>query len=482
MKERNQLAFLKNFLTEIMSPFDSACCITGDSELLDLHYETLADIGTLATAAQTVIKYFPLKLGDAVLMNDPYSGGTTLSYMTIITPLIKGDGQYPDLYLALRTGFRPRLLISKALDEEGLRIPPTPLIQNRIINRAIMDAMTAHPLCPEGLNERIEQLLNGFWPQLDLFQKLNSEKQLLSRPLIKNYLKESRDSLSLSLSELPHAETKVEKKLSSGELIRLKLELTSEKIRFDFTGTSTSKRLCLTDSATFGACFGALIAFLQKPLPINSGTFSMIEVASPLGCLLNSKFPSPTFKGMTEGANFVASLILEGLSEIFPHKSVSGSSQVPTQIGFEFTNGKRFFDSLSGGIGATSNQDGSDSIALWVRNRLQNSVQEIEVRFPLRIQHVGIRKNSGGIGQRKGGNGLSKQYELLEPAHFYWMLEGSKGGAPGLKGASNGSPPEIKILRGENQIQIDKDEGDLFLEAGTVITVHSGGGGGYGKA
>jgi N-methylhydantoinase B len=481
VKERNQVAFLKSFLTEIMSPLDSACCITGDGELLDLHYETLADIGTLATAAQTVIKYFPLKLGDAILMNDPYSGGTTLSYMTIITPLVKGDGQFPDLYLALRTGFRPRLLISKALDEEGLRIPPTPLVQNRIINRAVMDAMAAHPLCPEGLFERIDQLLNGFWPQLDLFQKLNSQNKFLSRQLIKNYLKESRDSLSMSLSELPHAETKVEKRLSSGELIRLRLELTAEKIKFDFTGTSASKRLCLTDSATFGTCFGALIAFLQKPLPINSGTFSMIEVVSPLGCLLNSKFPSPTFKGMTEGANFVASLIAEALSEIFPHKSVSGSSQVPTQIGFEFSNGKRFFDSLPGGIGATAHQDGSDSIALWVRNRLQNSVQEIEVRFPMRIQNIGIRKESGGLGTRKGGNGLTKQYELLDSAHFYWMMEGTKTGAPGLKGGTNGSPPEIKVHLGEKQITIDKEEGDLFLESGTIVTVQSGGGGGFGK-
>lgn len=481
MLDRNQSALLKNFLLEVMSSFDSACCITGDGELLDLHYENLGDIGTLSVAAQTVIKYFPLKSGDAVLMNDPYSGGTTLSYMTIVTPLIKSDSQAPDLYLALRTGFRPHISISKTLDEEGLRIPPTPLVQNREINRAIMDAMTAHPLCPEGLYERIDKLLSQLWPKIDLIQKFLTEKKSFNKSLVKNYLKDSRDWLSKHLSDLPHAETKVDRKLNSGEIIRLHLELSPEKVRFDFAGTSASKRLCLTDSATFGACFGALAAFLQLPIPINSGTFSIIEVSSPLGCLLNSKFPSPTFKGMTEGTTLVASLVLEALSEIFPTKNVSGSAQTPTQIGFEFSGGKRFFDNLAGGIGATATTDGSDAIHFWTRNRLQNSIQEIEVRFPLRIHKVSLRLNSGGHGQHTGGNGLTKEYELLESARFYWMMEGRKQAPVGQKGAMNGAPPEIIITKGDVVTPIETDEGDLFLEAGTLISVSSAGGGGHGK-
>jgi N-methylhydantoinase B/oxoprolinase/acetone carboxylase alpha subunit len=78
MKGNIRTDLFKLFLAQTLAPFESAACITNEGEVLDVKYETLADIGTLGTAATTITKYFPLKMGDVVILNDPYSGGTTL--------------------------------------------------------------------------------------------------------------------------------------------------------------------------------------------------------------------------------------------------------------------------------------------------------------------------------------------------------------------------------------------------------------------
>jgi N-methylhydantoinase B len=480
IKMRNDL--FKIFTRQTLAPFDSAACLTGEGEILDLKYETLADIGTLGTAATTVTRYFPLRLGDVVILNDPYSGGTTLSMITLVTPLLLNHAQIPNLYLAVRTGFRHHLMNSKTLDEEGLRIPPTPIAQNRQLNEMILQAMTSHPLCPPDLGERIKSTLDLVWKRVDCFQSLlQKDSQFCSRNAIKDFLRSSREQVSNLLQELPTGESKVELRLESGELIRLRIELSGGSILFDFAGTSVSKRLCLTDSATFGVCFGAVSAFIQKPIPLNSGSFSLLHVTTPLGSLLNSKYPSPTFRGMSEGTGQVASLVLQALGSIVPHKKFGSSAQIPTQLSLQFEN-QFFFDSIPGGVGASASSEGADAIHFWQRNELRNSIQEIETRFPLRIERIIIRKNSGGQGQYRGGNGLIKEYLVQDTAKLRWILLNRKNPPTGFKGGKDGEAPEIAVqTAGASGFKaLDQDEGEVTLQKGDRVQVSSAGGGGYG--
>ena len=131
---------LRSFFKEALRPFDSAACLTGNGDLIALKYETLADIGTLSASAVSVLRYLPLKMGELAILNDPYSGGTVLSHVTLVTPLsdASSSAMGAGLFLAFRIGFRPRLVMTNSLEEEGLRIPPTPLAHNRKINLMII--------------------------------------------------------------------------------------------------------------------------------------------------------------------------------------------------------------------------------------------------------------------------------------------------------------------------------------------------------
>ena len=143
--------FIARTLGQFVKSFDSAAILDREGNIFALHYETLADLGTLGTAASTVLKYFPMSKKDVVIVNDPYSGGTVLSTLSLVTALNE------NLFLIARKGFRPRLILAQKLDEEGLRIPPTPLVQNGQINVPILEAMSEHPQAPEFFKERTEE-------------------------------------------------------------------------------------------------------------------------------------------------------------------------------------------------------------------------------------------------------------------------------------------------------------------------------------
>ncbi len=469
----NPLSTLHRLCKELVNDFDAASLVTDEGETLHIKYETLGDIGTLSSAAQTVLKYYPLKIDEFVLLNDPYSGGTLLSSITLVTPLYEHPVTYSRIFLVARSGFRPRISLAHSLEEEGLRIPPTPIAQHNILNETIMEAILQHPQCPENFETKVRGLLQKMLEKKSNLDRISgSVQKLFSKSVLNRWFMASKDTFQNVLAELPSGDIKVENKLETGEILRLKLEVSPDKLSFDFSNTSTSKKVCLTDAATFGACVGAVCAFLREPFFMNSGSISLFGVETPLGSMLNAKYPLPTFRGMTEGVVRVAGLVLRALSELSPKRAMSFSSQNPVQLQFQFGPQKHFYESLPGGISANIQKTGAEALHFWTRNQLRSSVQEIEVRFPLRILHVGARKNSGGAGQFRGGDGLIKKYQILEDAEFHWIAELRRE-----SGANCGQPTEIKIQKLKGDLQTIKNtEGHLKLSAGDEVHVHTAGG------
>ena len=65
----------------------------------------------------------------------------------------------------------------------------------------------------------------------------------------------------------------------------------------------------------------------------------------------------------------------------------------------------------------------------------------LEARFPVRLEEFSIRKNSGGKGKYKGGNGVTRKLRFLEPMTVTTLCShrkvppfGVNGGEPGQCG------------------------------------------------
>lgn len=477
----SQIQKLSFLINESLSDFESAVLMNSENQILGLKYESLADLGTFAPLVQTARQYFSPKDGDIILTNDPYSGGNSLSVMNFITAIELADQTF---YFAARCRFKPGMRAAKKLDEEGLRIPPTPLVSNRQINEAILSAISAHPLAPEHFEFRVRDMIQRLQTRCEII-KLWGQKQngCFSKSVQKNYLAETKNQIQSILSEMASGEARVELNFESGEIVRLRTEIKAGEIHFDFSGSTQSKRMFTTNHTTHGTCVGAVLSFLGKNFVVNEGLFSVIGVVTPQDCLLNAKYPAPVFEGLAEVCSLVASGIVQSLAEITGGKSMGLNGSIPTILSFEFSDKRVLFDAIAGGSGATKEKSGLDGFYHWTTLNRHASIEQIEKNFPVLIHECAIRTGSGGKGQYSGGNGVSREIQVLEDCSMKWLWGHQNIQNKNLKGALPGQASEIiRTSVDGSQTKIAQSSGSIELKKGDRIQAKSAGGGGFGKS
>lgn len=472
-----KMAFL---IREILSDFESSVLINQEGHILGLKYDSLADLGTFAPLVEMARKYFPLRNGDVVMTNDPYSGGNSLSVMNFVTAIQISD---QTLYFAVRSRFKPRMTAAKRLDDEGLRIPPTPLVAQGQLNEPILSAIASHPLAPEGFEARVREVLAKLNTRAQLVQKVcQKQSACFNKASQKAYISETRNRLQALLSEYANGENKMDLRFETGETIRIKTEIQSGEIHFDFSGSTQSKRMFTTNHTTHGTCVGAVLSFIGQDFIVNEGIFSLITVTTPQDCMLNAKYPAPVFEGLAEVCSVLASGIVQSLSEITGSRSIGINGSIPTILSFEFGSGKTFFDPIAGGTGASKDGAGVDSFYHWVIAPRLPSVEGLEKTYPIIIRECSIRPGSGGKGQYVGGNGMTREIEVLQDCSMKWLLGHRNIQSKGLRGALPGLASEIlKISPDGTKTSVDQSIGEMSLKKGDRILSMSAGGSGYGK-
>ena len=56
-------------------------------------------------------------------------------------------------------------------------------------------------------------------------------------------------------------------------------------------------------------------------------------------------------------------------------------------------------------------------------NTLNTPVEALETEFPLRVRELALRRGSGGDGRHRGGDGIVREIEALEPMRFTLITE-----------------------------------------------------------
>ena len=171
-----------------------------------LKYQNLAEIGTLPVVAQTTHQYLQLLDGDIAITNDPYSGGTILSnlYLCIGVSSEQKRNRQVDLLIVKKIALKPKIVLSNNIDEEGLRIPPTPLVVNGQLNKDILMAMSEHPLAPNGFQQAV---LKGLDEIKNLHRQFLQFNQIFdmdwSRSFIRDYFKDTQSAMMNFLPRRP---------------------------------------------------------------------------------------------------------------------------------------------------------------------------------------------------------------------------------------------------------------------------------------
>jgi N-methylhydantoinase B len=110
-------------------------------------------------------------------------------------------------------------------------------------------------------------------------------------------------------------------------------------------------------------------------------------------------------------------------------------------------------------------------------NTLNTPVESLETDFPLLVRELSIRRESGGAGRHRGGEGIVREIEAIEPMRYTLIAERRRHAPRGRDGGGDGLPGR-DLLNG-HAIPA-KSEGDLA--PGDRLRLETPGGGGFGPA
>jgi N-methylhydantoinase B len=108
-------------------------------------------------------------------------------------------------------------------------------------------------------------------------------------------------------------------------------------------------------------------------------------------------------------------------------------------------------------------------------------VEFTETRYPLRVETLGLARDSGGPGKHRGGLGYRKEVRVLRDASFLSVADRSILSCWGLKGGRAGKPFRVTVDPGSPaERQLEGLVDDELLPAGTLVRIDTTGGGGWG--
>lgn len=270
--------------------------------------------------------------------------------------------------------------------------------------------------------------------------------------------------------------------------IALQLTVNDDTIKVSFDGTSAVRNgpVNAPEHAVRSVVRAAIKGVLSPTEPSNAGDFCAIEFDIPKGLVVSPERPAPVD---SYGYICIASyeLTMRALTQAIPGSCIAGGATLtmPTIARINPRDGQPFIlaDPFDVGNGARPNADGP-TMAINVMGDVPNSpVEVVEMRYPIRIERFALRSEASGHGKYRGGAGVYRDYRMLEDgALLHTAMENTKDTiARGVDGGEDGKPAQVLVNPGSEDEQILSARGSFNrqLRAGDVISMRSGGGGGW---
>jgi N-methylhydantoinase B len=444
--------------------------------------------------------------GDAILLNDPYRGGTHLNDVTLLVPLFDDTGKLI-IFPAVRAhwvdvgGMVPGSYsgLSTNVYQEGVRIPPIKIYERGKVNRSALALIMANMRVPEERQGDLDASLGACKVAEARIRKLLAKYGSdVVADALRVHLDRTERRLRERIAELPDGDYYYEDYLefyNAGALdpvlARIKLTVAGDQIIADFDGTNPQVPGVVNSSlAVAGAgVFVAIKATLDPGGYVNEGAFRPITLKAPEASIFDVRLDAPA-GAPGEVRKRAASVTLGALAQIIPDR-ISGDlcgSSFPNAVGGWNPRRRRqyvYYESPAGGNGGLVDADGSSCFANVDFGNLPtiHNVESIENEMPLLIESCELRTDGGGEGMFRGGVGMIRTVRLLGEDASYSVLSDRAVIPPwGVCGASSGMPYHLSVRRDGRLIDFDTPGKVTGYPLGTDdrIIMRSSGGGGYG--
>ncbi|PZM86302.1 MAG: 5-oxoprolinase [Candidatus Melainabacteria bacterium] len=452
-------------------------------------------LGSMSESVQSLMREKAGKLaaGDTFIINNPYLGGTHLPDITAISPVFasRSNGKYtaPDFFVASRGhhadigGITPGSMppASKHIDEEGVIFSHFHLAREGQLNeKALLKELLGAKFPARNPAQNIADLTAQIAANrcgADALVRL-CERYGLS--VVESYMQFVRNNAA---SSVRRALAKISEGQFSGELddgskiaVTVKVNRKNETVSVSFSGTSAQHKGNM--NAPLAISKAALLyvfrTIVNDNIPLNDGCLEPVEFSIPETCILNPKSPAAVVAGNVETSQIL-------VDSLYAAMDLMAAAQ-GTMNNLTFGNDElQYYETICGGAGAGADYAGSSAVHTHMTNSRLTDPEVLELRYPVLLEHFGIRQNSGGAGKNRGGDGSIRRIKFLTPMSVSILSQrrivepfGMHGGLPGKRGIN-------KWIKKDGTEEILPGTITVNVESGDSIQIETPGGGGWGE-
>jgi N-methylhydantoinase B len=447
--------------------FDAEGRMIAQAEHIPVH------LGAMPDAVAAVRRHDPAP-GEVWAINDPYSGGTHLPDITLVSRTEVGFA-VTRAHHADVGGREPGSMPadSHTLTEEGVVIPPTRL-DDEVVTELV--ALMRNP--DERRGDLRAQLAAHHLAErriARLCERRGAEQVTAAMAELYAY---SERAMRAGIAQLPEGRYEARDVVEAieGDLtLQAAVTIDGETVEIDFGGTAPQHdgNLNCPLSVARSACFYVVRVLVDPELPASGGAFAPVSVRAPAGCLVNARPPSAVAAGNVETSSRIVDVVMRAFGEAIDVPAQGQGTMNNVTLGNDhFT----YYETIGGGQGACPQADGPSGVHVAMSNTLSTPVEALELQYPLRVERYVLRLGSGGAGRHRGGDGVSRELRVLEDCRLSIISERRRRGPAGERGGETGAPGR-NLLNGEPlPAKVTRD-----LAAGDVVMVETPGGGGFGR-
>jgi N-methylhydantoinase B len=459
-------------------------------------------LGLAVRAGLAVYGEADLHEGDVLIINDAATLGKHLNDVCAFTP-IRVDGRLLGFFAVLVHwvdvgGAMPGSCLSPTTTEifqEGIQFPVMKLFSRGERMRDIFRLIETNTRFPRLVMGDLEAQLGGCRMGHDMVQEIVAQHGFDNVVAAMDAMRtDADDNMARALRGVPSGTYTASSFLDDdgirvGEPIKIDVRVIVEDgtLTVDLSGVNDQVSGPFNSGRDGGAVSVARMAakFLFSPTaPVNEGDFNRLKVEIPDGKFLSAR-PDAAYGSAGNTHATVVDTILCAFSRALPDQVPAGHHGIygtHTITGTSEVTGERFLclDAMSGGWGAFADADGPGPYRSTTHGDVRDVPVEIqEALYPYRIEAKRLRCDSAGPGRFRGGLGVEKVYRFLQPLTLMNKMDRTACPPWGLAGGGAAQSPGGELLRASGERSTLR-KGQMAMERNDVVTIVSGGGGGYG--
>jgi N-methylhydantoinase B len=438
--------------------------------------------------------------GDVFYMNDSYMTGTHLNDATIFGPIhwhdrLVGFSATRAHWLDVGAKDPGGPMDSHEIYQEGMRWAPTRIYEGGEPREDVIDLLRRNGRFGYSLigdmNAQVAACRTGEARFHAILDRFGYDTYVAAREEI---YRQSEQLEREAVTALPDGTYGAEGSLDDDGLghgpvpVRLSIVIEGDHMTIDLDGSSpaTEGPVNCGFAQTVSACRVAFKLLIHPERPVDGGTFKTLDVKAPPRSIFAAEEPAACQWYFTP-LGLLIDLVVTALAPALPNEVAGahyGDSMVAYLAGVDPRRDNAPFLYVMphpGGWGAFEGGDGEDGLINNVNGGFKDfPVEVFENKYPALIREYGFRPDTGGPGRFRGGCGIYRTHELESPTRLYLWFERSVTPAWGLFGGRGAVGPDVVVNPGRSDERHMLKVNALPLEAGSVVVLETGGGGGFG--